>query len=151
MPRRAQPFHGSTPTLPLMTKFVKAGFAPLSSGDIAALKELLRIVTFEFTPENATVVPFAWPVVPTGAANQLFSSVTPADRAGVGLQEDVVDRVAVELRVAHGHVRPDENRQALDVAGVEVVGLDVVDAGAVDEDVRRLRPELRRMLLLEPP
>ena len=34
-------------------------------------------MTFEFTPENATVEPFGWPVVPTGAANQLFSSVTP--------------------------------------------------------------------------
>ena len=76
-PRREQPFHGSTPTLPLMTKFVNVGLAPLSSGEIAALKELLRSVTFEFTPEKATVEPFGWPVVPTGAANQLFSRVTP--------------------------------------------------------------------------
>ena len=126
--------------LPVTTKFVNSGLLPSSSSEITSLKELLRIVTPADTLEKPSALPLRWPLVPTGAGEPVVLERHARDRAAVGLEEDVVDRVAVELRVAHGDVRAGEDRQALDVAGAEVVGLDVVDRDAVDKDLVGVRP-----------
>ena len=63
--------------LPVTTKFVNCGLLPSSSSEITSLKELLRIVTLADTLEKPSALPLPCPFVPTGPANQLFSSVTP--------------------------------------------------------------------------
>ena len=120
-------------------------------GDVSGVvhvEHVVEVVVFdghvggELVAERDAVAGADGPAVGAGGVDCLGQPVVGerdvvGAAAGVGLHEDVVHRVAVELGVADGDVVAGEDRQPLDVAADEVVGLHFMDDRVVDHDVFR--------------